>query len=247
MVLTEKNLRERKFHDKLHSNNKGRFENIFYKALFNSAEDFYSFLKSNSENAEVLDYGCGTGVSLEKVMQFKPKKIVGIDISENSIKKAKKKIKESNLDIELIVGNCEQTKFESNKFDIIYGTGILHHLQFSKCLGEIHRILKPKGKLLFIEPLGTNPLINIYRKLSPGSRSIDEHPLINEDFNYINQKFSYTKIKYYGFLTLIFFPFYKNPEKSVIFNLLKNLDQILFKIKIFRLLAWSSLIIAQKN
>ena len=72
-------------------------------------------------------------------------------------------------------------------------------MQIEKCLNEIHRILKSKGNLIFIEPLGTNPIINLYRKLTPKSRSKDEHPLINKDFKYINEKFIETKIKYYGF------------------------------------------------
>ena len=53
---------------------------------------------------------------------------------------------------------------EKNRFDIIYGTGILHHLNLKACLDEIERILKPGGKFVFIEPLGTNPVINLYRK-----------------------------------------------------------------------------------
>ena len=55
------------------------------------------------------------------------------------------------------------------------------------------------------------------------------------------------KIKYYGLLTLFFFPFYFSPKKSIIFKVLKYLDQLLFKIKIFKKLAWSVLIIAEKN
>ena len=76
-----------------------------------------------------------------------------------------------NENIELLVENCEKTKFEDNTFDIVYGTGILHHLNFDICLRELQRILKPRGSFLFIEPLGTNPLINLYRKLTPKSRS----------------------------------------------------------------------------
>ena len=48
-------------------------------------EDFFQFLQTNTINSEVLDYGCGVGVSLEKVINFHPKKITGIDISEVSI------------------------------------------------------------------------------------------------------------------------------------------------------------------
>ena len=146
-----------------------------------------------------------------------------------------------------MVDNCEKTKFNDESFNIVYGTGILHHLEINKCLDEIHRILKPDGNLLFVEPLGTNPIINLYRKLTPNSRSKDEHPLINKDFKYINSKFIDTKIKYYGFLTLVFFPFYRSPNKSKIFRLLADLDQYLFRFKFFQLFAWSCLITAKKN
>ena len=246
MSFTDKNIREREFHNKLQSKSKGRFEDIFYKAIYNSNEDFFDFLKLNSINSQILDYGCGVGSSLRKVVEFSPKKITGIDISEVSIKKAKEVSKE-NSKIELLVDNCEKTRFQNNSFDVVYGTGILHHLNLEVCLTEIFRILKPGGKFLFIEPLGTNPLINLYRKLTPQSRSVDEHPLVDMDFNLIQKKFSKTKIKYYGFLTLALFPFYSSPKNSKIFKILKNFDQILFKLNIFKKLAWSVLIIAEKN
>jgi len=246
MSLSEKNIREKEFHNKLQSGSKGRFENIFYKAIYNSNQDFFDFLKLNTNNSVILDYGCGIGNSLKQVISFKPKKITGIDISEVSIEKAKKNF-DKNTKIELLVDNCEKTKFEENTFDIVYGTGILHHLNFEICLDEIQRILKPGGRFLFIEPLGTNPLINLYRRLTPKSRSIDEHPLVENDLNLIKNRFQIVKIKYYGFLTLIFFPFYSSPKNSLIFKILKNTDQFLFKINIFRKFAWSIMIVAEKN
>ncbi len=246
MTLTEQNLREKEFHDKLQSKSKGRFENIFYKAIINAWEDFYNFLSLNSTNSEILDYGCGVGPTIEKVIKFNPKKITGIDISDVSISKAKEKFANSSSKIELLVDNCENTTFSDHKFDIVYGLGILHHLQLSKCINEISRILKPEGKLLFIEPLGTNPIINFYRMLTPKSRSRDEHPLVLKDFEMIKSSFKNVNIKYYGFLTLVFFPFYSSND-SKIFKFLIKLDQLLFKNKIFRYFAWSVLITATKN
>ena len=246
MTLTEQNLREKEFHDKLQSKSKGRFENIFYKAIINAWEDFYNFLSLNSTNSEILDYGCGVGPTIEKVIKFNPKKITGIDISDVSISKAKEKFANSSSKIELLVDNCENTTFSDHKFDIVYGLGILHHLQFSKCINEISRILKPEGKLLFIEPLGTNPLINFYRMLTPKSRSKDEHPLVLKDFEMIKSSFKNVNIKYYGFLTLVFFPFYSSNDSNI-FKFLVKLDQLLFKTKIFRYFAWSVLITATKN
>tara|TARA_B100000963_G_scaffold9443_1_gene7415 strand:- start:7057 stop:7800 length:744 start_codon:yes stop_codon:yes gene_type:complete len=247
MSLTEKNIRERDFHNKLQSSSKGRFENVFYKAIYNSGEDFLNFLKNNTKDLTILDYGCGIGHSLKKVYKFNPKKISGIDISEVSIEKAKKLVAEEDLNIELSVDDCENTRFKNETFDIVYGTGILHHLNMQLCINEIYRILKPGGQFVFIEPLGTNPLINFYRKLTPNSRSEDEHPLNNQDLNLINKQFSNMNIKYYGFLTLIFFPLYYSPKTSIIFKILKEIDQFLFKINIFKKLAWSVLIVAKKN
>ena len=54
-------------------------------------------------------------------------------------------------------------------------------------------------------------------------------------------------LKYYGFLTLIFFPFYKSPKESKLFKLLVDCDQMLFKFKFFQILAWSVLISAKKH
>tara|TARA_B100001057_G_scaffold420100_1_gene440277 strand:- start:2131 stop:2874 length:744 start_codon:yes stop_codon:yes gene_type:complete len=247
MKLTDKNIREKDFHNKLQSKSKGRFENIFYKAIYNSGEDFFHFLKYNTKDSEVLDYGCGVGNSLKRVIEYKPKKITGIDISEISIKKAENSIQNFNTNVELLVDNCEKTSFKDSSFNLVYGTGILHHLNITMCLDEIHRILKPGGKFLFIEPLGTNPVINLYRKFTPKSRSIDEHPLVNRDFKLMQNKFGKMKVKYYGFLTLIFFLIYSTPENSKIFKFLKNIDQFLFKFKIFKKLAWSVLIVAEKN
>ena len=247
MSLTEENLREKKFHNELQSRPKGRFENIFYKALENTWEDFFDYLKRNSENSEILDYGCGVGPSIKKVIEFNPKKITGIDISEVSIGKAKKEVAHLSSKIDLRVDNCEKTKLGDSQFDIVYGLGILHHLDFSRCLDEISRVLKLNGSLLFVEPLGTNPFINLYRRFTPNSRSKDEHPLVEKDFILLKKKFKTVEVKYYGFFTLVFFPFYTNPKKSFVFKILKKLDQFLFKIKFLRFLAWSVLIVAKKT
>ena len=55
MTLTEKNIREKEFHNKLHLGKKARFENIFYKALFNLFDDFYSYLKNNLPRYCILE------------------------------------------------------------------------------------------------------------------------------------------------------------------------------------------------
>jgi ubiquinone/menaquinone biosynthesis C-methylase UbiE len=247
MNLTEINLREKEFHNKLQSKTKGRFENIFYKALHNMYEDFNSAIYKKAKKKIVLDYGCGIGSITEKIAKFNPQKLFGIDISEVSINKAKEKAKNLNLQIEYSVDNCEKLNFKDSTFDLVFGSGILHHLDIIKAINEINRVLKSGGEMVFLEPLGTNPLINFYRKLTPNSRSIDEHPFVEKDFNLINSLFENVKIDYYGFFTLVFFLFYRKPEKSLFFKMISKLDHLFFKIKYFRNFAWSILIVAKKN
>ena len=247
MSLTEINLREKEFHNKLQSKKKKRFENIFYKALFNMYEDFNIYIYEKARSKIVLDYGCGVGSITQKIAYSNPVKLIGIDISEVSINKAMKSAKNLNLQIDYSVDNCEKTRFEEKTFNLVFGSGILHHLNLDKAITEINRILKIEGEMVFIEPLGTNPLINLYRKLSPNSRSIDEHPFVKKDFDLINSLFKNVSIKYYGFFTLVFFLFYKKPQKSLLFKILCKLDFYFFKIKYFKNFAWSALIIAKKS
>ena len=247
MSLTEINLREKKFHNNLQSKSKGRFENIFYKALYSMYEDFNAYTSQKSKNKIVLDYGCGIGSVTQKIATLKPSKLFGIDISEISISKAIENAKNLNLQINYSVDNCEETRFKAETFDLVFGSGILHHLDLEKSLVEINRILKKGGEMVFLEPLGANPLINFYRKLTPKSRSEDEHPFLKKDFNFINSLFKQVTVKYYGFFTLIFFLFYKNPQKSLMFKIISKLDYYFFKIKYFKNLAWSVMIVAKKN
>ncbi len=245
MNLTPENKREKEFHNKLQSGSGRRFENIFYRAISNMFKDFYDYLRKNCENKEILDYGCGIGHNVNIISKFNPSKIVGMDISEISIEKAKNN--SGNDNIKFVSDNCENSSFDSNSFDLIYGSGILHHLKLEKALEEINRLLKQNGKIVFMEPLGTNPFINLYRNLTPKARSPDEHPLKDKDFEHIKKYFKNLQLKFYGFFTLIFFIFYKNPDDSKFFRILSDIDQTLFKYNFFRKFAWSILIIAQKN
>ena len=125
MSLTEINLREKNFHNKLQSQKEGRFENIFYKALYNMYEDFNSIIYEKANNKIVLDYGCGTGTVTEKIAKLNPEKLIGIDISEVSIKRATENAKDQNLQIEYLVDNCENTKLNEKTF-IDHGSGFVN-------------------------------------------------------------------------------------------------------------------------
>ena len=245
MKLSEENIREKDFHDNLHKGEGERFENRFYKALGNMFNDFDQEVQNDCKDKNILDYGCGIGLNTEKYLKYSPKKITGVDISEVSLKKARKRFK-VNENVEFKQDNCENLSLKNESFELIYGSGVLHHLKLDLAVKEIARVLKKDGKIIFVEPLGTNPIINLYRWMTPKARSHDEHPFKDKDFAFMRNHFKELKIKYYGFLTLIFYPFYSNQNSSKLFNFLSNIDQYLFKLRILRKFAWSALIVGKK-
>ena len=86
-----------------------------------------------------LDVGCGNG-DITKLL----KNAVGLDISSELLDKARKKSKNK-----FVLGKCEELPFDS-EFDNILLIAVLHNLKKTsrrKCLSEIHRVLKEKGKL----------------------------------------------------------------------------------------------------
>ena len=249
MNLSEINKREKDFHNKLHLSEelKREKQGKFYKALYGLYSDFLNILKDETKTKYVLDFGCGTGNFTEKVINFNPKKIVAVDISEEAIKKAKNNSNLNSKNIEYRVENCEDLSLNSDSFDIAYGSGILHHLNLNKSLSELKRILKKDGKIIFIEPMATNPIINLYRKFTPNARTSDEHPFKLSDIEFIKSLFANVEVKYYGFLTLVCFLFYKEPEKSTLYKVLKKMDEKILNSRYFKFLAWSVLIKAKKS
>jgi SAM-dependent methyltransferase len=51
------------------------------------------------------------------------------------------------------VQDCYRTRFEADKFDVIYGGGIIHHLDIAEAGKELNRILHPSGVAVFCEPI----------------------------------------------------------------------------------------------
>lgn len=74
---------------------------------------------------EVLELGCGTG-ELANSVSLKGGKILGIDFSKNSIKKAKKTSKKFNTNAVFLESNILDLNL-NKKFDVVIALGSLHH------------------------------------------------------------------------------------------------------------------------
>ena len=102
-----------------------------------------------------------------------------------------------------------------------------------------------------VEPMGENPLINIFRKFTPNIRTPDEHTLRFKDLKYILEIFPKTNFELHSITSLFLVPFAYLPSRIFCKFLYKTinfrgyLDMILCKIPIFKRLSWVVLIEAK--
>jgi len=209
------------------------------KGGFNSfLLESYIFLKKISKEKirgkKVLDYGCGSGLNLEW-LSFGAKKVVGIDLSEKSLKIAKKIVLEKKLDnVELISMDCEKLEFPENSFDVIFDGGTFSSLDINKALPELKRILKPGGFIIGIETFGHNPFTNLKRKINKIRKTRTEwaegHIIKNKDLGKIKEHFGDIKVYYFHLISWIAFPFLRFPGGIYILRSLEKLDSFLIFI-----------------
>ena len=102
----------------------------------------------------VLDIATGTGDFAVEAVKLKPKKIIGVDISEGMLDVGRKKMAQKGLTdlIELSYGDAENLSFEDNKFDaIIVAFGVRNFENLKKGLSEMYRVTSEGGHVMIIE------------------------------------------------------------------------------------------------
>ncbi|MFC1553705.1 class I SAM-dependent methyltransferase [candidate division KSB1 bacterium] len=211
----------------------------FYSITGSSRKAYIDFLSGISENKNILEYGCGMGsYAYNFVKNFDH--LTGIDISTKAVEMANSDLNpEEKEKVSFVVMDAEKLEFDDNTFDIVCGTGVLHYLDIETAFKEILRVLKPDGRAVFLEPLNYNPAINLYRKLTPGLRSRDEHPLTVKDLNLLLKFFRKTELKFFHLFTLAAIPFQNWIFFKPVLKTFSILDKILFSIIPYsRYLAW---------
>jgi 2-polyprenyl-3-methyl-5-hydroxy-6-metoxy-1,4-benzoquinol methylase len=100
----------------------------------------------------LLDYGCGQG---EEAAYFAKlgARVTAIDISRVGLQVGRDRAEANGLAIDFRYMNCLRTDFPDESFDIVHGSGILHHLGLKNSLREVRRLLVPGGVGAFLEPL----------------------------------------------------------------------------------------------
>jgi len=119
----------------------------------------------------VLEIGCGTGTLTlaAKRKAGASGKAFGIDIIPGMIEASQRKAAEANEDITFRSGSIDDIPFSANQFDVVMCSFMIFHMSETtrrKGIAEIHRVLKPQGRLLVLDmALPAQPLPRAIAKM----------------------------------------------------------------------------------
>lgn len=137
----------------------------------------------------VLDIGCGAGEAAVFLAQ-RGARVTAMDLSGAFLHVVRHVARKYDAPVTLAVGAGEHLPFRDGSFDVVYGNGVLHHLVLLDAMREVSRVLRPGGRAYFIEPLGYNPVIDVYRRMAGNMRTEDERPLRFTDIDQLRPLFS---------------------------------------------------------
>lgn len=123
-------------------------KNIWNANKYNKHANFVSNLAFSlvellnpKENEKILDLGCGDGTLAVEITKFNSK-VIGVDLSEDMVKKTKEK------GIEAYVLSATHLTY-INEFDAVFSNAVLHWIKNSdEILKKVSKCLKLKGRFI---------------------------------------------------------------------------------------------------
>lgn len=182
-------------------------------------------------NHQVLDVGCGSGIStflLTEHSNF----VVGLDISEEMLKDAKgfsKKMHKKNVNF--VQSDCEHLPFIDNAFNAVVCMDLLHHVQsMENAVVEMSRVCQLGGRVVAVEFSANNPMLLLFFWLfRADERGIFRSTSWNLEKIFLGAQLTHVKIDY-----LEAIPFHPRIVNENTINAITVLDSILLKSPLTR-------------
>ncbi|CAN5626502.1 hypothetical protein BH11BAC1_BH11BAC1_18050 [soil metagenome] len=201
---------------------------------------YFIDLAKVQQGEKVLEIGCGTGLFTRKFYAATKADITAIDISEELLNEARTLLPEANFQSE----DAMNMKFGDNTFDVVYGSSVLHHLEFEPSLNEIYRVLKPGGRMVFAEPNMINPQILVQKNIPFIKKWMGDSP---DEKAIVRWKFE-KLMRHKGFKKVNIFPYdFLHPAVPyALINSVSRVGKIIEKIPLLKEIAGSVIIYGEK-
>lgn len=239
--------REREFHNERFTEETRTAQGKYYWAVEHAYNRYQRLIQEMSEDADIFELGCAKGENVfANPVNFRSAS--GVDISDVAVKIGNDQALALGADnIRFLFGDAENIDVPSETIDLVYGSGIIHHLNVNKAAKECYRLLRPGGRAVFWEPLGHNPAINLYRHFTPNARTEDEHPLLKSDVVILASIFANVSLEFFGLTTLASVPFRNAPSLRWTRDMGIAIDRFLLAMPVVRWMSWFVIIKLEKS
>lgn len=104
-----------------------------------------------TRDTNVLDAGCGVGLTSSYVAKRFGAQVTAIDLLPVMVEKARERVLSQQLPITVMQANLESLPFSDESFDLILAESVLTFTNVEKSLKELHRVLRKNGIVIAIE------------------------------------------------------------------------------------------------
>jgi SAM-dependent methyltransferase len=161
---------------------------------------FEQTIRSHVPGKTALEIGCGEGLTARTVCDFGAAFVLGVDVSTNFIQKARRLEIPGRLEFQC----ADVLQAVDGTYDVIFGRSILHHIDFQAGLEKMYRHnLNPGGVMVFMEPLGSHPLLRFYHFVARAAHTADERPFDRQDLRWFTETFPRVRISPFGFFSFV--------------------------------------------
>lgn len=169
---------------------------------------------------KILDYGCGNG---RWAVYFAKRGAItyAFDLSPAFVEITKKRQRINQVNINCEVMRAQKLDYPDDFFDVVWGVGILHHLDILEIRDELYRVLRRGGKAYFFEYYEVLRLIHFLQELrhalflqgEPGIYgTLNERPLNDSDIAILSEPFSRTEVKRHRLVARFIDKILESPE-----------------------------------
>jgi len=122
--------------------------------------------ESQSSDMNVLEPGCGTGLTSLELIARRGANVVLLDFSPAAIKIAKRLARKRGLlsCVDFILGDLRSLSLRDNCFDLVWNQGVVEHFDGEdrqRVVDEMSRVAKTNAVVMIMTPNGLNPIYRL--------------------------------------------------------------------------------------
>jgi len=197
----------------------------------------------------ICDFGCGSGEMACRLGRL-GYRVTGLDVSPDLIEVARERAKLEGVEdrVQFIVSDGASANLTDGVFDAVLAMSVVHHMPIDDALNALEHLLRPGGRVAFLEPVAYSRTLQRLRDRAPVEKDVspDERQLSREEVAHIGERFEIEAIRHFHLLTRLrrIMP---GGGFGILEPFISGLDQALLKLPGMRRFAGVVAILARKK